>query len=167
MWPATYDLETKAIEADDVQSIEGQVRTHKQDLASGWMNNGYETHKLSHRTPHHIAHTIPDCDTTLAIEIGVSLFHQVDVSQQRADLDLLAIELRPAPLAAPFRRCNGKVGNGVGFDAGNQMIALFAQSLHDLSRRVVGIRHKIEGVNNCHDLEQVQHFVEQTAFIAI
>jgi hypothetical protein len=38
---------------------------------------------------------------------------------------------------------------------------------HDLSRRVVGIRQKIERVGNCHDLEQVQHFVEQSAFITI
>jgi hypothetical protein len=64
-----FDLETKTVDADDVQGTERQVRTHQQDRSSGWMNNGYEAHKPSNRPPHQVAHAIPDFDALFAIDI--------------------------------------------------------------------------------------------------
>jgi hypothetical protein len=52
-----------------------------------------------------------------------SLFHRLVIDQQRVDADLLTIELGSAPLSAPFRRFDGKIGDGIGFDTGHQMIA--------------------------------------------
>jgi hypothetical protein len=47
------------------------------------------------------------------------------------------------------------------------MIALLEQSVHNLPRHIVGIRHKVAGICDRQGLDQAQHFVEQSALITI
>ena len=47
------------------------------------------------------------------------------------------------------------------------MVALFEQSAHHLACGVVGIRHEVALLWNLQGLDQVQHFVEQRALVAI
>src|SRR3974377_754300 len=122
------DLETKAIDANDVAGTERQIRTHEQACPPGWMNNGHEAHQLPDRAPQQVARAITDFDAALAVDRTDKLFHRLDIGQQRFELDLLAVELRSASLPGPVLRLGGKIGNGVRLDAGNQMIALLEQS---------------------------------------
>ena len=104
------DLEPKAINANDVDGAERQVRRHQHDRPPGWMNNGDEAHQLPDRAPQQIAHTIADFDAVLAVDGADKLLHRLDVGQQRFELDLLAIALRSAPRPGPVLRFGGRKG---------------------------------------------------------
>jgi hypothetical protein len=80
------DFETKAIDTSDVkgQSVRSVVINTIFPLG---MNKAYEAHRPSDRAPPQVSHTRSELDAALAVDIGGSLFHRLDVAQQRFDLD--------------------------------------------------------------------------------
>src|SRR6516164_5106855 len=93
------DLETEAIDANDVHGLERQVGRHQHDGPPGWMNDGDEAHEPSDRAPHQIEHAIADPDAALAVDGADSHVHRPDVGGKRFDADLPAIELGSTPRA--------------------------------------------------------------------
>src|SRR6516164_10547031 len=106
-------------------------------------------------------------NVALAVNRTGDLRHGSGIGKQRLELCLFAVAPGRASLPLAFGWFDGKVGNSVGLDPGNQVMALLEQAFDDLACGVVGIGDKVEWGPNGEDLEQCEHFVKQSAFVAI
>jgi hypothetical protein len=59
------------------------------------------------------------------------------------------------------------IGNGIGFDTGDQMMTLRKQAFGRLASGVIRVHNKITSSADVNDPEQVKHSVEQGTFVGI
>src|SRR5260370_22450121 len=99
-----FDLESQAIDADDVQGREGQVRAHQQDGAAKGMEYHDEADEDADGTPKWVGGAELQDHTLLAIDGAGRLLELVGFFEQHCDLDLLSVLGGPAPAPRPVRR---------------------------------------------------------------
>lgn len=87
--------------------------------------------------------------------------------QQGLELYLLAIACWAPPPSLAFRRFGRRISDSVGFDPAQQMMTLGYQAVNDLASGVVGIGDKVKRRRDGDETEQDEHFVEQSAAVAI
>src|SRR6202040_4062439 len=129
---AVLDLEAQAIEINNVASAQREVRGHQQARAPGRVNDGDEADQSSGRTPDQIADAITQHDIALAVNRTGEFDHRSRVREQGLELYLPAIASWPPPLSLAVRRFGGRIGDGVGFDPGHQMMTLGEEAVCDL-----------------------------------
>src|SRR5665811_511535 len=84
-----FDLESQAIDADDVQGGQGQVCAHQQDGAAKGMEYHDEADEDADGTPQQVGGAELQDHTLLAIDGAGRLLELVGFFEQRCDLCLL------------------------------------------------------------------------------
>ena len=79
----------------------------------------------------------------------------------------MAIAFGSSSFPAAVDGLGGEIGYGIGPDAGDQMIALFKQTVNNFARCIVGVRNKVKRRRDGQGFDQQQHFVEQGALVTI
>src|SRR5665647_3584462 len=95
-----FDLESQAMDADDVQGGQGQVRAPQQDGAALRMEYHDEADEDADQAPQQVGDPELQDHTLLAIDGAGRLLEPVGLLQQRCDLDLLSVLGGPAPSMA-------------------------------------------------------------------
>src|SRR5450432_3762605 len=118
-----FDLESQAIDADDLQGRQGQVRTHQQDGAAKGMEYHDEADEDADGTPQQVGGPKAEGHTLLAIDGAGCLLELVCLFQQGCDLDLLAVRGGSAlgTWSVWRRRCWREESHAVAFDARDQV----------------------------------------------
>src|SRR5450759_1819027 len=92
-----FDLESQAIDVDDVQGGQGQVGAHQQDGAALRMEYHDEADEDADGAPQQVGDPELQDHTLLAIDGAGRILESVGLLQQRCDLDLLPVLCGPAP----------------------------------------------------------------------
>jgi hypothetical protein len=131
------------------------------------MNDGHKTDEPPRWTPQQITNTIAKSDVALAVNGTCNLLHRSGIRKQGLELYFLAIALGPPPFLLAFVGLGGRVGNSIGLDPANPMMALFEQAADNLAGGVVGIGDKVKRNGDGQDIEQAEHLVEQGTPVTI
>src|ERR1039457_5936982 len=105
------DLESQAIDADDIQGGQGQVRAHQQDGTAKGMEYHDEADEDADGTPQQVGGPEAEDHVLLAIDGAGCLLELVGIFQEGCGLDLLPVLCRSALGPWPVRR-RGMAGRG-------------------------------------------------------
>ena len=72
---AMLDLEAKAIETNDVDGIEGNIRAHQNASPSFGMVHDDEANEAADRTPQQVVDLVVDCDVFFSIDWACCAAH--------------------------------------------------------------------------------------------
>jgi len=116
-----FDLESQAIDADDVQGGQGQVRAHQQDGAATGMVYRDEADEDADGAPQQVGGPEPEPHPLLAIDGAGRLLE-------------------------PVRRrgCCREESYAVAFDPRDQVVFLGQQPANDVAGGIVGVGHEVE-----------------------
>src|SRR5271169_1369268 len=89
-----FDLETQAVETNDVDGAQGGIRAHQQASPPCGMNDGHKTDEQPRWTPQQINNTIAKSDVAFAVNRTGNLLHRSGICKQGLELYFLAIGLR-------------------------------------------------------------------------
>ncbi len=144
------DLETQAIETNDVDGLQREVCRYEDETSSVRVNHNDETHQLPDRSPQQVMHGVAQYDPLFALHGAHCLLVRQALFAQRPQLDLASIHPR-AP--TPTRFCcvlnPGCPSHGVRAHANQKMIVLREQALDHLSTHVIAISHKVVRLTRC------------------
>ena len=121
-----FDLESPAIDADDVQGGQGQVRAHQQDGAAKGMEYHNEADEDADGAPQQVGGPEAEGHPVLAIDGAGRVLELVGLFQQSCDLDLLAVLGWPAFGPRPIGPwgCRREESYAVALDARDQVVSL-------------------------------------------
>jgi hypothetical protein len=106
-----FDLESQAIDAEDIQRGQGQVGAHQQDGATLRMEYDDEADEdTDDGTPQQVGGAEAEGHTLLTIDGAGRLLEPVEIFPQGCELDLLAVLGGPALGPRPVRRRGGVAG---------------------------------------------------------
>ena len=97
----SFDLESQAIDADDVHGGQSQVRAHQQDGAALRMEYHDEADEDANGAPQQVGGPEAEDHVLLAIDGAGRLLEPVGICQQRCDLDLVPVLCRSALAPRP------------------------------------------------------------------
>src|SRR5438477_12531056 len=114
-----FDLESQAIDVDDVRRGQGQVRAHQQDGAALRMEYHDEADEDADGAPQQVGSPKADNHVLLAIDRAGYLPELVGIFEEGGDSDLLSVLGRSAlgPWPILRRGCRREEGYAVAFDA--------------------------------------------------
>ena len=141
-----FDLESQAIDADDVQSGQGEVRAHQQDGAALRMEYDDEADEDADGAPQQVGGPEPEGHTLLAIDGAGRLLEAGGIFEQGCELDLLPILCGSALGARPVRRRGRRreESYAVAFDARDQVVSVGQQPANYFAAGIVGVGHEVE-----------------------
>lgn len=141
-----FDLETQAIEFDDLQGGEGEIGGHQEDRAAIGMAHGDEADEYADRAPQQVGGSETE-DYPLFVIDGTRRFleEQVGIFQQCRDLGLHPVLSGPAlgPWFPGIRGCRREERYAGGLDPRDEMVSLVEQPPNDLASCIVGIGHEV------------------------
>jgi hypothetical protein len=141
-----FDLESQAIEADNVQGGQGQVRAHRQDGDALRMEYDDEADEDADGAPQQVGGPEAEGHTLLAIGGAGRFLELAGIFQQGREFDLLPI-LCGLPLGRAAGWAAGRRREGsyaVAFDARHQVISVGQQPANYFAARIAGVGHEVE-----------------------
>ena len=160
------DLESIAVEANDLDGIERQIGAHEQPASACGVLDGDESDELAHGTPEQVRDAQSQLNIALAIDGAACGLHGFGLVEQGLEGDFPSIQAGPSPFS--FLGLRGAVvGHGIGARTGHEMRALAEQGQDDLARGVVGVGHEVEGVLELQGAKQFDHLVEKRALVTV
>jgi hypothetical protein len=160
LFEAVLDLEAQAVEANDLDGVQGSVGAHQQAGAAGRVEHGHEAHEPTGGAPQQVANPIAHDDVVLTVDRALGLLQAPGILEQGSELDLVALESGTTSFPS-LRRFVSLVSDRVGLHPGNQVMVLLEQAVDDLARGIVAVGDKVDEFGDGDDAEQGEHLVEQ------
>ena len=164
-----FDLESQAIDADDIQGTQCHVGGHQQDGAATRMRYGDEADEDADGSPEQVGGAKPEGDPLLAINGTGRFLELIGLSEQCCDQDLVAVLGGPSAKPRPVGRLGWgrEVGHAVALDPRDEVVSLGQQAANRLAVGIVGVRHEVERHRQSQGVEQQDHLVQQSSLVAV
>jgi hypothetical protein len=165
---AQLNLEPVAVELDDLQRLQGEVRGEQEDRAADGVVDEDETHDAASRSPEQVQTAVAQHHVLFPVDGAERGNEPCSVLGNLLDLNFRAVDPRPS-LASVRRRHRRVVGDRVAANPAHQVVSTLDQGGDDGAAGVVGIGDQEElAVPDPGEREQQGHqFVEEGPMVTV
>src|SRR5213078_844531 len=160
---ADLDFETPAVEANNLQWVQGQIGAKEDHVAARGVAYPDKADQLTQGPPQQVLAVVAQRDARFPIDRTGRFEEELAVAKPVLEGSLVAIDATSATAlaAAPWR--GWEVGDGVGAHTRDQVVTVGHQGAGEFSGGVIGVGDDGQGASPLQSQQQAAEFIQQGA----
>src|SRR5206468_537065 len=166
LFEADLDFQPPAVEANDLQWVQGQIGAEEDHVAAAWVAHPDKADQLAQGPPQQVLAVIAKGDAGFPIDRTGGLEEELAVAKPVLEVGFVAIDAASATALAATPWGGWEVSDGVGAHTRDQVVTVGQQRAGEFGGGVIGVGDDGQGASPLQSEQQAAEFIQQGAPVA-
>src|SRR6059036_3079807 len=166
LFEADFDFEPPAVEANDLQGVQGQIGAQEDHVAAAWVAHPDKADQLAQGPPQQVLAVIAKGDAGFPIDRTGGLEEELAVAKPVLEVGFVAIDAASATALAATPWGGWEVSDGVGAHTRDQVVTVGQERACEFGGGVIGVGDDGQGASPLQSEQQAAEFIQQGAPVA-